>query len=164
MCVYWSPFVGTAIIIALFIVLLWEALRLKLPQHLPFRTFWNSLLKKEEERNLSDGTFFLLGIFGASFIVKGKELGVLILILGLADLIAEMVGRTHGRVRLLNGKSLEGALAFFITSLALLWVMLTLDISKSIVVSVIITLTELFTKRDNLWIPLVGAVALVIVI
>lgn len=154
---YRPTLVEIVLLLAFLLVLIWEIIRLKLPKYLPGKEFWLDLLKEEERGALSDATFFLLGLWGASLIVKGEALGVLILILGFSDLTAEIVGRTVGRFRLHNGKSLEGALAFFMTSFLLLYGMLSLSTLKTFIVSLALTLTELLTVRDNLWIPLVGA-------
>ncbi|MCS7150343.1 MAG: hypothetical protein N2Z40_01930 [Caldimicrobium sp.] len=156
-CQYRPTLVGRVLLLTFFLVLTWEIIRLKLPKYLPGKDLWLGLLKREERGTLSDATFFLLGLWGASLIVEGEAFGVLILILGFADLTAEIVGRTVGRFRLHNGKSLEGALAFFVITSFLLYGMLSLGTLKTAIVSFALTLTELLTVRDNLWIPLVGA-------
>lgn len=91
-------------------------------------------------------------------------------ILGVADPIAGMIGRRWGRHRLRNGRSLEGALAFFVAgtiAAALALGILAgghvgLVLGLAAVCAFAGALTELFSARldDNLTIPLVvGTIA-----
>ncbi|MEZ0344062.1 MAG: hypothetical protein ABWJ99_04590 [Caldimicrobium sp.] len=140
------------------ICLAWEFLRLKKPTLLPFKNLWGRLLKNKEKNKPTDAFFYLLGITGATFFSPYQTLGLLILILGISDPLAEISGKILKGRKIFNEKTLSGTLTFFISSLLLtFWYFKEISLTKMVLFSFILTLTELFTERDNLWIPLVGA-------
>jgi len=149
------------LLIILMVTLLFEGFRLWKPQALPLRSFWEPLLREREKRGVSDALWFVLGLFGASIIAPYNYLQPLILILGISDPLAELTGRKWGRIRLARGKTLEGALgfalsAFLITLLS--YPNATLNTLFFLVIP--LTFVELLTRKDNLWIPLVGGIIL----
>ncbi|MGC9108746.1 MAG: hypothetical protein ACP5HI_00605 [Caldimicrobium sp.] len=136
---------------------IWEILRLKKPSLLPFKNLWKKLLKEREFNEFTDAFFYLLGIIVATLIAPYSFVGSLILVLGISDPLAEFMGKLFKGKRLFREKTLSGSLAFFFSSLFIIfWQFKGLSLIL-IIFSVNLTLIELFTKRDNFWIPFSGA-------
>lgn len=92
-----------------------------------------------------------------------------LMVLGFGDPLAAIVGRRWGRVKLVNGRSLEGTLAFFVTATLAAWAATQLfhpgpTWSYAAIIGVSAALpgamAELFSRRidDNLSIPIAAAV------
>ncbi|MGB1275120.1 MAG: diacylglycerol/polyprenol kinase family protein [Nannocystaceae bacterium] len=90
-----------------------------------------------------------------------------VVVLGVGDPIAALVGRRFGRHKLINGRSVEGSLAFLVTSacaaagvlLALHGLSLVAATTIALAAAVPATFAELVSRRvdDNLTIPLSAA-------
>jgi len=90
-----------------------------------------------------------------------------VVVLGVGDPIAALVGRRFGRHKLINGRSVEGSLAFLVTSacaavgvlLALHELSVVAAATIALAAAVPATLAELVSRRvdDNLTIPLSAA-------
>lgn len=84
----------------------------------PFRKFWYStvgFLMKAEEANRFNATIPYLVASLLLFLFVGKELALIAcLYLMIGDPMAAFVGGRTGRFRFVNGKSLEGLLAFIL--------------------------------------------------
>lgn len=142
------------------LVLLWEFLRLRFPAILPFKSLWESLLKESEKKTLSDALFFILGVLISSLMLSGDPLGVAILILGISDPLAAITGAYLKRGPTFKNKSLSGTLSFFLSSFTIALFFLKAPLSSLLGLSLFLSLVELFTTRDNLWIPIACAVYL----
>jgi len=135
----------------------WEVLRLKRPSLLPLKGLWVRLLKDKEKNCLSDAFWFLLGLWIASWLAPFQVFKLLILILGIADPLAEISGKTLKGKRLYRGKTFTGTLAFFLSSFLLaLWYFKAFSLTI-LLFCVFLSLIELFSERDNFWIPLAGS-------
>jgi len=123
--------------------------------------FIENSMKKEESNRLSGSFFYVLsGLITIIFFEKNIAVSSLF-VLSVADPLSSLLGIRFGRVRLF-GKSLEGAMTFFVVSFLILR-MLSFSLPVAAAAAVIASLTELFSSRpidDNLSIPLVTAVAL----
>jgi phytol kinase len=98
------------------------------------------------------------GILGREYAYIG---GIGILIMGYGDGLAAVIGTKYGKHKLKNGKSLEGSLTMFVTSLVVSLILLGISsvpnvIIYSLAVASISTIIEYFTTRglDNLTVPL----------
>jgi dolichol kinase len=91
-------------------------------------------------------------------------------VLGFADPTAAIVGRRFGRVKLVNGRTLEGTITFFVVGVAAaLGVVAWLPAPPPVAVALALAaaagvagaLAELFSRRidDNFSIPIVSAAA-----
>lgn len=91
-----------------------------------------------------------------------------VVVLGVGDPLAALIGRRYGRVRLLHGRSLEGSLAFVLSAAAITFLMLRLGhlelgLGQAMLVAgaaaLAGALAELFSLRidDNFSIPLSAA-------
>ena len=92
------------------------------------------------------------------------------MVLALADPAAALVGRRYGRVRLLNGRSLEGSLTFFVVAAPTAWAVLgtygpAMTLGEGVLVAAaaaaVGTVVELVTRHidDNFTIPMAVSAA-----
>ncbi|MBT9560344.1 MAG: hypothetical protein IV100_30240 [Myxococcales bacterium] len=65
-----------------------------------------------ETHKVNSATWYATALLILSFTVPAAYSSVAVIVLGLADPAAAYFGRRYGRVRLINGRSLEGSLAF----------------------------------------------------
>ncbi|MBA4391112.1 MAG: hypothetical protein C0399_09255 [Syntrophus sp. (in: bacteria)] len=119
---------------------------------------------KEEERKRPLGSFYyvLSGLIIMTFFEKNIAVASLF-VLSISDSLASIIGSRFGRIRFL-GKSLEGTLTFFFSSLCI-FLAFSFSFSIATICAVISALTELFSSRlidDNLAVPLVTALALTV--
>ncbi|WP_068513727.1 diacylglycerol/polyprenol kinase family protein [Caldimicrobium thiodismutans] len=142
------------------LLFLWETLRLKFPERVPFKGLWIGLLKEREKRELSDASFFILGIFISSLLVSEVYLGVCILILGISDPLAGIAGSYCPKGPFIKGKTLVGSLVFFFSSLGITLYFLEFPLITLLGLVLFLSLIELFTKRDNFWIPVAYSIYL----
>jgi phytol kinase len=96
-----------------------------------------------------------------TFAINQPFIGAIgILILGYGDGLAAVVGTKYGKVKLRNGKSLEGTFTMFVSSFIVAIVLLTMYAPSvfylAIIVAIAATLIELYTPKglDNLTVPL----------
>ncbi len=124
-----------------------------------FRTLLGSMLKpREYQGDLTDAFWHLLActVLVTLFPPSAALAGFLLLVF--ADPAAFAVGR-RGRWPLPGtGKTVEGSLAFLLTAGGLLSLIPGASPTQVILTAVGGGLVELFTRRDNLWVPLTGAI------
>ncbi len=90
------------------------------------RYFFGRVLREEEKPTLMGSTYFLFSTI-LTVLLFPKPIAIAsLLILILSDTAAALVGKGIGRISLF-GKTLEGSLAFFLTSLAIVWLFPNLD-------------------------------------
>ncbi len=125
------------------------------------------MMRPSEWDRLTGATYALIGSL-LSVILFPKPIAIaVIFILSVSDAAASLIGLRFGRARFL-GKSLAGSLAFFLTSLLIVWAVLPDARGVGFVAAIIATVMEaLPTLRigpvelnDNLSIPLVTGAAL----
>lgn len=159
--IYFLSFYFSQVKINLFLFFFWfgfscfEILRVFLKVKLPFENLWIKLLKKEEKTKPTDAWFYLTGILLAFLFLKIELFRLLILILTFSDTLASLVGTYFGKIKLYKNKTLEGSLTFYLVSLVISFFFLKLS-WHLIFLPLLLTLIELFTQRDNLWIPVGG--------
>ncbi len=143
----------------------------------PFNRFLMSILGRiahpHETHRVNSSSWFILALFVLSFVdVVYGTVGVAIL--GAADPAAALIGRRFGRWTLVNGRTLEGTLSFWmvgtlVSSLALAtWFDYPLPqvLLMATTASVFAAVAELFSRRidDNLAIPVAAALGLWLVL
>jgi len=120
-----------------------------------FSQMFGSLLRAGERRTFIGSSYYLLGIFLAllMFPKPVAEASMYILIIG--DTMAAIVGMTWGRTKIW-GKSLEGSLAFFLSSCAVLAILGRVGPQIAVVGALVATIVELLPLpvNDNLTIPI----------
>ena len=131
-------------------------------------TVFGPVAHPHEAHRVNSATWYAtaLVILAVSFDVQCGVAGLAVL--GLGDPMAALIGRRWGRTRLVNGRSLEGSLAFVffgtiaaVLALSLWYAELGAGpiVLLSVVAAVFGAVAELLTRRidDNLAIPVVGA-------
>jgi len=139
---------------------LFEFLRLKRKELLPLKGLWEPLLKEREKNSLNDAFYFLFGFLLSLLIAPYKLFGIIILILGVADPLAEISGKMLKGKVIFRGKTLEGGLGFFLGSLLLQYFYFGELKSLHLLHALFLSLVELLSERDNLWIPLLSGIFL----
>jgi dolichol kinase len=121
------------------------------------RYFLGTVLRERERNTLMGSSYFLFSsILVILFFPKSIAI-VSVLFLILSDTAAAIVGKGIGKIRIF-GKTLEGSLAFAVSSLLIVWVYPDLNRFWGSLAALGSTLIELLPIRvdDNLTIPLVA--------
>jgi dolichol kinase len=144
-----------------------------------FSVRWNDFLvdrifglisRPSERYRTNSATWYLLATTLITFTMSQHAVCAALLVLGLADPAAGVVGFRWGRIRFRNGKSLIGCTVFLLTALVAVWMYLSLALPQismgttfgiSMLIAAVGTVTELFSGRldDNFTIPIVCALA-----
>jgi dolichol kinase len=123
-----------------------------------FRThFFGRVLREEEKPTLMGSTFFLFASI-LTILLFPKPIAIAsLLILILSDTAAALVGKGFGRVPIFR-KTLEGSMAFFVSSLLIVWIYPGLDRLSGSFAALGAALIEVLPipLDDNLTIPLVA--------
>jgi glycerol-3-phosphate acyltransferase PlsY len=129
-----------------------------------FFQLFGSLLRPSEKRTFTGSSYYLLGIFLALLIFPKPiaEASMFILIIG--DTMAAFVGTMWGRTKIW-GKSLEGSLAFLVSSCAILALLGRVGMHVAVVGALVATVVELLplSINDNLTIPISSGVSMYLV-
>jgi dolichol kinase len=123
-----------------------------------FRAF-GKLASPREARRIASSTWYALGILIAVALFPRPEAIAGILVLGLADPAAAFVGLTVGRRPFLGG-TLEGSLAFFATSAAVLAFEYAWPVVLVAALAASVAERRSWPLDDNLTVPVVCAGAL----
>lgn len=121
-----------------------------------------------EQHTINSGTWYATALFVLSLLQAPLVAAVAVSILAFADPAAALVGRKYGSFPLVNGRSLQGTLAFMVVGAVVALAVLTLlhgelSVGRALLVAscaaVAGGVAELFSSRidDNLSIPLVSA-------
>lgn len=107
--------------------------------------------------------FFLLGIIVSAFVFLPQNIIFYqfgILVMGISDPIASFIGQKFGKKLLLNKKTIEGSIAFFLSTIILgLWFFPSF-IASVIVISIILTVIEMSSPYglDNFTLPISASI------
>lgn len=137
-------------------------------------TKWNDFLMRltdkinhpHERYRVNSSTWFATALFLLALTHEPIAGAAAVLVLGFGDPIAGLIGRRWGRTKLVNGRSLEGTVAFAVSSFVVVFIMFAIwhgstpyetAFAVCLVAAVAGALTELFSRRidDNFAIPLV---------
>ena len=111
-----------------------------------------------KDRSIDGAIYFILGSLIVSLLFSQKIAAVSILILGISDSLATIVG-VHSSHRIYKKKTIEGSLAFFISSFLI--VSVSFNFMSALIVGLASTLIELFGEiDDNLLVPPTSALLL----
>ena len=119
--------------------------------------FFGRVLREEEKPRLMGSTYFLFAsVLTILFFPKSIAI-VSMLILILSDTAAALVGKGFGRIRVFR-KTLEGTLAFLVSSLFIVWIYPDLDRVSGSLAAIGTAAMEVLPipLDDNLTIPLVA--------
>ena len=112
---------------------------------------------------LTGSFFFVLSVF-FSVIFFSKEVAMAsITVMIFSDTAAALIGKAIGKRKILD-KTIEGSLAFFITTLIVLYFFVDIKIYEMVIVAFVVTVVELISNKikinDNLSITLCTGVLL----
>jgi dolichol kinase len=121
------------------------------------RYFLGRVLREEEKDTFMGSTYFLFSTILTILLFPRPIAITSLLILILADTAAALVGKAVGRVAI-YGKTLEGSLAFFLSSLLIVWIYPNLNRCSGSLAALGATLIEILPIKmnDNLTIPLMA--------
>lgn len=122
-----------------------------------FRRWLGPLLKPHEANGAMTDAFwhlFACALLVSLFPADAALAGFVLLVF--ADPTAFLVGQ-KGRLRFPNGKTLEGSLTFLVVAWGLLGMVPSATPFRILITALGGTLTEMWVRRDNLWVPLIGA-------
>ncbi len=119
--------------------------------------FFGRVLREEEKPTFMGSTYFLFSTI-LTILLFPKSIAIAsLLILILADTSAALIGKGIGRVSI-YGKTLEGSIAFLLTSLLIVWIYPNLNRFSGSLAALGATIIEILPIKvnDNLTIPLVA--------
>lgn len=127
-----------------------------------FHDLVGPMLRPRETRRLTGATTLAIGYTLALVLLPGWPAVAGILVAGLADPAAAVVGRRFGRVRYPGGKSVEGSVAFLLVAAAVLLTLPGVGPGVAVAVAILLTIMEApsLPVDDNLYLPTAGAAAL----
>jgi dolichol kinase len=114
------------------------------------------LLRDREAGRLTGATTLAIGYVAAATLFPGGPAVAAVLVAGVGDAAAAVVGKRWGRLRYPGGKSVEGSLVFFLVVLAIGRVLLPdAGIAPLLALAAVLTLVEApaLTVDDNLYLP-----------
>lgn len=167
--VWWRPAEEAAVIMAaatLVALLIELARRVDRRVGHRFRSWLGLLLRPAEAHRLTGATTLALGYTLATVLLPGRPALVGILMTGIADALAAVVGKRFGSLRYPGGKSAQGSIAFFCAAFLLVWSLPGVGAGRAVAVAAIATVMEAFTvpMDDNLYLPLATAAAFALVV
>lgn len=132
-----------------------------------FRQYVGFMVRSAEWDRVTGATYVIIGALLTVWLFPKQIAIAVMLIQSISDAAASLVGLRYGRSRFL-GKSLPGSLAFFVTAVAILWVVLPESKGVGFVSALVATLAEAlpalrcgrFELNDNLTVPLVTGAAI----
>ncbi|MEO0098786.1 MAG: phosphatidate cytidylyltransferase [candidate division WOR-3 bacterium] len=133
-----------------------------------FIIIFGSLLRRREFHSLTGGSYLMIAASLAILIFEDRGIFMAaISFLAIGDTVAALFGLTHGRVRIFGRKTLEGAIACFLSCLLVVYVLTKLpDLSFLFLVgfwgAVTATLVETLPieVNDNVVIPIVSGMVM----
>ena len=133
-------------------------------RYIVFKHVISNVIRKYESTSLWGATYLIIGFLFITFIFDKNIVVTSMIISSVSDSLAAIFGIKYGRIRIFNGKSIEGLYVFIISTFTILFLTMSLNIMYLLMISMIVAVTELFTptKYDNLTIPMVSSITLYI--
>ncbi|VAX25080.1 hypothetical protein MNBD_NITROSPINAE04-2422 [hydrothermal vent metagenome] len=128
-----------------------------------FKTLFKNFMKVKEENSLTGSSYVLIGSSAALLLFSPAISCASIYFMSIGDPSAALAGKTYGRVRFNNGKSIEGSAAMFFVCLIIGYA-ITGSAIMAVAGAAAGAVTEFFTGPldDNLSIPLVAGGAMTV--
>ncbi len=133
--------------------------------------FFAPIAHPHESHRMNSASWYGIALFILAFTSSTMACSLAVIVLGIADPAAAIIGRRYGSIKLRAGRSLEGSLTFvlvgFVVSLAVLATLYAhLPVGAAVVIALAASVSgavaEVFSSRwldDNLTIPVVVAAA-----
>jgi len=143
-----------------------ELLRIRFPRVTEiYLKVFGSIAHPHEMHRVNSATWYATALMGLAYTVSPMAASVAVMVLGIADPMAALVGRRYGHIKLRGGRTLEGSLTFVVMgTLAAVAVLgafypqipLTHALLGALAAATLGALAELFSFRldDKLTIPL----------
>ena len=125
--------------------------------------FFAIFTRESEKKQITGASFVFIGSLIVAFLFDKQIAFIGLLVMSVSDSSAAIIGILFGKTKLFS-KSLEGSLAFFITTFSMLF-LFGFNVFENFIISLIATCTELFSTykyNDNVLIPLVTCTAIYI--
>ena len=134
-----------------------------------FRRAFGFMVRAGEWDRITGATYVLVAAWLTVWLFPKPVAIAALLIQSISDSAASLVGITFGRKRFL-GKSFAGSGAFFVTALAIMWIVMPRDKAVGLAAALFATVVEAlpslkigrFELNDNLTIPLLTGLAIVL--
>jgi dolichol kinase len=132
-----------------------------------FRRAVGFMVRTTEWTRVTGATYVMVGALASVWLFSRPIAIAVLFIQVISDTAASLVGLRYGRTRFL-GKSLAGSSAFFVTALAILWLMWPDAKEMGLLAAAVATLAEAlpvlrlgrYELNDNLTVPLLTGVVL----
>lgn len=123
-----------------------------------FLKIFGLMIRKSEKNTFTGATISLISCFFLILIFEKKIAVFSMLILCISDGFAAIIGKRWGKNKIFN-KSFEGSLAFFLISSIIGLLFLEINILGLLIVSIILTFSELIPSpiNDNIIVPFSAA-------
>jgi dolichol kinase len=131
-----------------------------------FTDLLGPMMRPREHRHLTGATTLAIGYTLAVLLLPGWPAVAGILVAGVADPAAALVGRRFGRHRYPGGKSVEGSAAFLALAFLALLALPGVGVAGAAFVALGLTVVEALTLPvdDNLYLPALGAAAVALIL
>ena len=119
-----------------------------------YNTFFKSITRDSENNSLTGASYVFISS-SLVILMFSKSLAIAsLMIMSISDTLAAIIGRLYGSIHI-NGKTLEGSIAFFLSSVAIVSIFPELNLLTAIISVIIATITELYSAvDDNLSVPI----------
>lgn len=119
--------------------------------------FFGRVLREEEKSAFMGSTYFIFSTILVILLFPKSIAIASLFILTLSDTAAALIGKGIGKIRVF-GKTVEGSMAFLITSLLIVWIYPHLDRLSGSLAALGATIIEILPIKvnDNLSVPLVA--------
>ena len=127
-----------------------------------FNRRFGFLMKRKEAKSFTGVTYMLAGATLTLILFKPPVAVTVLYFIALGDPAAAVVGRAFGRVKIFNGRTLEGSVTMFAVCLAIGLVFADVPPSAAVAGAFVASLAELYSGPvdDNLMVPVLSGAAI----
>lgn len=131
--------------------------------HARFQRWFGPLLRPGERHRLTGAATLAVGYAFAAAIFAAATAVAAILVTGIADAAAALIGKRFGRLRYPGGKSVLGSTAFFLVAWALIAFVSGVGVGAAALAAFFTTIVEApaLPVDDNLFLPAATGVAII---
>ena len=132
---------------------------------------FKSVHHPHEKHKINSATWYTTSLLILALFFDLQSINCALLVLAISDPSAALIGRKYGKIKLINGRTLEGSSTFFLTaSICIIAIFMAYNPEKhfieliipSLLTALLPTIAELTSRRidDNLTIPLIAAIGM----